>query len=205
MIQPIRIEGDPCLVKQCKHVDLNCSIIKEVLNDMHETLNATATGVGLSAPQLGWLKRIFILGGNTGKISKINFINPVIIELKGSKKRFKEGCLSVPGIFGYVERFQKVRMTWYDENLKQQEQLFKGFEAVVIQHEFDHLEGISFHQRMTKTELKKIQFDLKMLRQGKFDKVPYAIQLHESHVPEVDLEDGSQSFDKYHTNFLKQL
>src|SRR5690606_20512489 len=111
-----------------------------------------AEGLGLAAPQIGVLQRIVVVGFDRsdrypelqGKIEKQVLINPEIEVLDGEKKGFWEGCLSVPDMRGFVERTRKIRMKWYDENEEAHDQIIEGFDAVVYQHECDHLDGVLY-------------------------------------------------------------
>lgn len=141
-------------------------IIEQMKNDLIKKENPK--GVGLAAPQIGVSLRIFIIKPTeTSSISV--FINPEIIskskELaeiqrpKGGKisiRREKklEGCLSIPNVWGYLKRPKKVKLRYIDENGKQQEKEFSGFEATIVQHETDHVNGILFTQKVLKQKQK---------------------------------------------------
>ena len=111
--------------------------IKEIIQDMKDTLNNTKTGVGLSAVQIGVLKQICIVKYN-GKIYTL--INPTITKTRG-EVIFREGCLSVPGVYTEVKRFQKVWVDYIDEEGKTREEAQGGLFSVVVQHEMDHFKG----------------------------------------------------------------
>lgn len=111
--------------------------IKEIIQDMKDTLNNTKTGVGLSAVQIGVLKQICIVKYN-GKIYTL--INPIVTKTRG-EVLFREGCLSVPGIYAEVKRFQKVWIDYIDEEGKTREEAQGGLFSVVVQHEMDHFKG----------------------------------------------------------------
>ena len=102
-------------------------------------------------------------------------INPEIIQLKGARRKDFETCLSVPGIRARVERWQKVKIKYYDLNFCEYVELFKNFEARVVQHELDHLDGIEFYDRISKDELKKIIGSIEKLRRGEIPKLDYKI------------------------------
>lgn len=177
-ILPIHIEGDPILREKCIDISSTYLGLKGFIERMHKTLDATGTGVGLAAPQVGRPVNIFIMGGNNPnvKIPRITFINPEIVQSKGSRKKDFEGCLSVPGVHARVERWQKIKIKYLDENLKEKIRTFKGFEARIIQHEFDHILGISFHERISRDEYIKIENKLEKLRNGDIPKVDYLIK-----------------------------
>lgn len=139
--------------------------LKKILSSMEETLLATydPVGVGLAAPQVGLSLRIFQMKP-TEKSKVTSYINPVIEDFSGdesvpqftnsekvegkkpdsSKDKLLEGCLSLPTIWGNVARKSEVTMSWFDEKGKKQTKKFTGFEAIIIQHEIDHLNGILF-------------------------------------------------------------
>lgn len=136
-IRNIRTMGDPILTKQCKEVKEVTPRIKELIDDMFETMYG-ADGVGLAAPQVGILKRIVVID-TTGE-DPIVMINPRIVETSGEQTG-GEGCLSVPGKTGTVTRPNYVRAVAYDENMQEYE--IEGTEllARAICHETDHLDG----------------------------------------------------------------
>jgi peptide deformylase len=136
-IRKIREMGDPVLTKHCKEVTEVTPRIKELIDDMFDTLYE-ANGVGLAAPQVGILKRIVVIDA-TGE-DPILMINPRILETSGEQEGY-EGCLSVPGKTGYVRRPNYVKAIAYDEELKPFE--IEGTEllARAICHELDHLDG----------------------------------------------------------------
>lgn len=131
--------------KKSREVEKFDSKLRELLDDMKETMEA-ANGIGLAAPQVGILKRIFVIDINDGN-GCIEFINPEIEETEG-EQIFCEGCLSVPGAEGEVKRPGYVKIKAKDRNGK--EFTFKGRElaAVCVSHEYDHLEGILFTDKV---------------------------------------------------------
>ncbi len=136
-LRKIREIGDPVLNKTCKEVTEITPRIRDLIDDMYETLYE-ANGVGLAAPQVGILKRIVVID-TTGE-DPILLINPKIIETSGEQEGY-EGCLSVPGKTGHVKRPNYVKAIAYDENMKSFE--IEGTEllARAICHELDHLDG----------------------------------------------------------------
>lgn len=135
-------EGDPILRKQCREVAEVTERIQMILDDMVETMRA-AGGVGLAAPQVGILRRMFVAQPDPNDEKVYCFVNPEIITLEGSQES-EEGCLSVPGMIGKVERPEKITIKGLDRDGQAQEYTFEGFEAIVMCHEFDHLEGILY-------------------------------------------------------------
>lgn len=111
--------------------------IRELIQDMKDTLLSTQTGVGLSAVQIGSLKRICIIKYNK---ELYTLINPIITRRRG-EVMFNEGCLSVPGVFVDVPRSQKIWITYMDENGKIQQMDQGGLFSIIVQHELDHFEG----------------------------------------------------------------
>lgn len=149
MILPIRLYGDPILRKKCRKVDFSDSTIDHFINDMFDTMYH-AYGVGLAAPQVGESLRIFIIDTSTFFIDKKKytfkrvFINPEIIKIYGKTWKLKEGCLSFPYLIENIKRYEFIQVKYYNELLEKCEEIFQGFPAKVIQHEFDHIEGKLF-------------------------------------------------------------
>lgn len=147
-LRNITVKGEEILAKKCKPVKEITPRIKEACADMLDTMN-DADGVGIAAPQVGIMKRFFIamphvLDEDPVKSSKIYYmINPEITYTEGTQLS-SEGCLSVPGCTGLVERPQKIRIKAQDLDGKEQEYEFEGFEATVFCHENDHLDGILY-------------------------------------------------------------
>lgn len=131
--------GDELLRKKCREVTSFDDRLWVLLDDMYETMK-TANGVGLAAPQVGVLKRAVVVDVGEGKIE---LINPVITSAKG-KQRDKEGCLSAPDVWGYVERPAKVKITAMNRYGKEIKLEGKDLLARAFCHEIDHLNGIIF-------------------------------------------------------------
>ncbi|MGB5823143.1 MAG: peptide deformylase [Proteocatella sp.] len=144
-IRAIRNDGDEVLRKKCKTVETITPRIKELIEDMIDTMYE-ADGVGLAAPQIGVLKRIFVIDVGEGPIV---FINPEILETNGSQTD-DEGCLSLPGLYAPVTRANYVKVKFKNEDLE--ECMMEGEElfARAILHENDHLNGILFKDRVVK-------------------------------------------------------
>lgn len=181
-ILPIHIDGDPILKQKCAEVS-NTPKVKEMVTKMFNTLQSTKTGVGLAAPQVGLPFRIIIIGNEKARILPVAFINPEIIQMKGARRKDMEGCLSVPGVFARVERAQKIKIKYYDTNFNEHVTNFKQFEARVIQHEYDHLDGIEFYDRVGSAEYGEVLGKVEELRKGNIPTVDYEIIYHESHGP----------------------
>lgn len=144
-LRNIVTQGDPILRKHCREVDKVDDRIRMILDDMVETMR-DAKGVGLAAPQIGMMRRIFVAEPEEGRV--YYFVNPEILETEGSQTG-DEGCLSVPGYQGTVERPQRIRIKGLDRDGNMQEYEFKERDAVVMCHEFDHLEGILYIDKST--------------------------------------------------------
>ncbi len=135
--------------------DLGSRELKKLLRDMYDTME-DYDGAGLAAPQIGELRRIFVVGLDHGEnrgYEKKAYINPEIEILNSPSEGSWEGCLSVPGMRGYVERSRKIRIKYYNENGDFEDTIVEGYEAVVLQHEFDHLNGILYVDRIKDTRL----------------------------------------------------
>ncbi len=140
----IRELGDDVLRKETKPVKDVTRRTKTLIEDMFDTMYE-ANGVGLAAPQVGILKKIFVVdvGDEEGNNVPFVFINPEIIEREGVQVGF-EGCLSVPGKSGKVARAEKVKVKAFNEDMEEFELEAEGFLARAIQHEYDHLNGVVY-------------------------------------------------------------
>lgn len=141
-LRNIREEHDPVLRKISKEVKEVTPRIRELIEDMLETMYE-ASGVGLAAPQVGVLKRVIIVDVEEEERDPHVFINPVITEAQGSCNG-TEGCLSVPGVYGFVDRPEKIKVEYLDEEGQSRTLEAEGFFARAICHEVDHLNGILF-------------------------------------------------------------
>lgn len=175
MVLPIVAYGDPILKREADDIEKDYPNLDQLIENMFETMYE-ASGVGLAAPQIGKSIRLFIVDGSPFaededeeedpraqgmKDFKKVFINPVIEEETGDEWGFNEGCLSIPKIREEVFRKEKILVTYYDQNWELQEERFEGYAARIIQHEYDHIEGILFtdHLSILKKRLltKKLQ------------------------------------------------
>lgn len=152
-IRQIRQKGDEILTKKCKNVEIIDEKIKTLSEDMLDTMYAS-DGIGLAASQVGILKRIVVYDVEyfeEGKKPKpVVMINPVITSRSKSMIVVEEGCLSFPNIFENIERHEKVTVEYQDLEGKKKVKHAKDIEAVVIQHETDHLDGTVFLDRLKK-------------------------------------------------------
>ncbi len=139
-LRNIVTEGDPILRKQCRPVGDVTERIRMILDDMVETMRE-ANGVGLAAPQVGIMRRLFVAEPAPEKV--FCFVDPEIVTMEGEQES-EEGCLSVPGMAGTVSRPEKIRIRGLDRDGEMQDCSFEGFDAIVMCHEFDHLEGVLY-------------------------------------------------------------
>lgn len=139
-ISNIVTEGDEILRKKCREITEVTDRIRMTMEDMLETMHSE-NGVGIAAPQVGVMRRMFIAEPEPGRIYYM--INPEILEMEGSQYG-AEGCLSVPGLVGDVERPERIKIKALDLDGNEQVYDFEGFDAVVMCHENDHLDGILY-------------------------------------------------------------
>ena len=145
-IRQIRTLGDPVLTKVCRKVEKITPRIRELIDDMLETMY-DANGVGLAAPQVGVLRRIVVIDVGSEERDPHILINPEIIETDGSQTG-NEGCLSLPGKFGEVTRPNHVKVKALDENMDEFELVGDELLARAICHECDHLDGILYSSKL---------------------------------------------------------
>lgn len=155
-VRPILRIGDPRLRQVSDPVlEFDTPELHTLIDDMFDTMVA-ADGAGLAAPQIGVLKRIMIFGveatpryPDAEAVPSTVLVNPEFTVLDDATAGFWEGCLSVPGMRGYVERPAHIRYRGYDQYGKPFEREVAGFHAIVFQHEYDHLDGILYPDRLT--------------------------------------------------------
>ena len=173
MIYPVVLYGSPILRKISKEIDKDDPGLKKLLEDMWETMYVS-DGVGLAAPQIGKSVRLFVI--DTTALDeedpdlngfKKAFINPKIIEEKGDIFTFTEGCLSLPNIRESVDRPGEIHIQYYDENFKLCDEKYNGVKARVIQHEYDHLQGILFVDKIAPLKKKLLKGKLNDIAKGK--------------------------------------
>ncbi len=173
MIYPIVAYGDPVLKKLAKDITKDELDIKQLIADMFETMQ-NAGGIGLAAPQIGKSIRVFIADASPLEDEKIQgfkkvFINPIILEEFGDDWGYEEGCLSIPGIRGEVVRPSKVRIQYLDENFVEHTEEFDGMPARIIQHEYDHIEGILFTEYLSMLKKQLVKGKLNNISKGDVD------------------------------------
>lgn len=175
MILPIYAYGSQVLRKVSEEIDKDYPELDKFINDMFETMNA-ANGIGLAAPQVGKNIRVIVIDAkqmsedfpdeDLDNFRQV-FINPIIEEEMGEDFTFREGCLSLPRISEEITRPSKIIMTWFDKDWNLQESEFSGIKARILQHEYDHLEGIMWIDRATPLRKKLLQSKLDKIRRGK--------------------------------------
>ena len=180
MILPIVAYGDPVLKKRTSPITVEYPNIKSLILDMYDTMYA-ANGVGLAAPQIGLSIRLFLVdtkpfsdddslsASDSSKLKnfKKTFINPEIIEETGEEWSFNEGCLSIPGIREDVIRKNQIKIRFQDENFVEKTEKFDGLIARVIQHEYDHIEGVLFTDKVSNFKRRLIKGKLSSISKGK--------------------------------------
>lgn len=172
MIYPIVLYGDPILKKKTQEIGEG-EDIQELVNDMFETMYY-ASGVGLAAPQIGKSLRLFVMDSDPieekdGEGFKQAFINPQITEQKGDPWDFEEGCLSIPGIREDIKREPEITIKYFDAEWKEHTKTFSGIRARIIQHEYDHIEGILFTDYLTAFKKRLLKGKLSNISKGKVD------------------------------------
>jgi peptide deformylase len=173
---PIVAYGDPILRRVATAIDpAEYPHIKELVANLFETMYA-AHGVGLAAPQVGLSMRLFVVDASpfgddddSLKDFKRAFINAQVLEEKGDEWPFNEGCLSIPDIREDVHRPKDVRLSYYDEAWKHHEETFTGMAARIIQHEYDHIEGKLFIDKLSPLRKRLISKRLTDISKGIVD------------------------------------
>ena len=165
MILPIVSFGNSILRCKCSPVQEN-QPIEDILKNMYETMY-NAQGVGLAAPQVGLDLSIFIIDttpfcddeNNLIPLKK-EFINPEIIDYSGKDESFNEGCLSIPGLREDVIRKDQIKIRYFDKNFNEHTEKYEGINSRVIQHEYDHLMGVLFTDRVSTLKKKLLKSKL---------------------------------------------
>lgn len=182
MILPILIYGHPTLRKVAKDIDKDYPDLEKFIADFWQTMYF-ADGVGLAAPQVGRSIRMFCVDCSTFAEEepelegfKKLFINAKITSREGEKWTMSEGCLSVPGVNEDVSREEKITIEYYDENWNFHTDVYEGFAARVIQHEYDHLEGKIFTDHCSAIRRRLLKGKLAGISNGKI-RVKYKFTL----------------------------
>jgi len=175
MMLPVTAYGLPILRKVAEEIDKDYPDLDQFIKDMFETMYVS-DGIGLAAPQVNRSIRLFIIDGTPfadkmpemADFKKV-FINPYILEESGKNVSMDEGCLSIPNIREDVNRQDEVTIEYFDENWELKEEKYTGFAARVIQHEYDHLEGIMFTDKISPLRKTLIRRKLQDISKGKVD------------------------------------
>ena len=163
----------PVLRKKSKEIEPDFEGLHQLIEDMYETMY-NADGVGLAAPQIGKSLRLIVIDASeiedesdpSLKDFKIELINPKILKEEGDRWEFNEGCLSLPNIREEVFRKSTILLEYYDRDFNHHEEEFDGVKARIIQHEFDHLEGILFIDKVAPLRKRLLQSRLKAISKG---------------------------------------
>jgi len=182
MILPIVAYGDQILRKKGIEIDKDYPNLEELINNMRETME-NAQGVGLAAPQIGKAIRLFII--NTSPFAESDeleeeekaylkefnrvFINAKILKEDGEEWTFSEGCLSIPNINEDVTRNDTISVEYVDENFKKQKEIIEGLAARVFQHEYDHIEGVLFTDKISSLKKRLLKKKLENISKGKVE------------------------------------
>lgn len=182
MILPIIAYGDPVLRKRATAIDEDYPELDTLISNMWDTMY-NANGVGLAAPQIGLSIRLFVI--DTSPFAedeavpeeekeavenfKQVFINAQMVEESGQKWSFNEGCLSIPDIREDVTRLGDIHITYMDENFEQHTETFTGILARVIQHEYDHIEGVLFTDKLSSLKKRLLKGRLNNISKGKIE------------------------------------
>lgn len=180
MILPIVAYGDPVLKKRGRNIEKDEPGLQELIDNMFETMYS-AQGVGLAAPQIGKSLRLFVVDAapfgedeNDPMAEKVKdfkevFINAEILEQDGEQWTFREGCLSIPDIREEVRREPNIRIRYYDREWNLQEKSLDGYAARIVQHEYDHIEGILFTDHLTPLKRRMLKRKLTDIAKGQVD------------------------------------
>ena len=180
MILPVIAYGDPVLRKVAKVITKDHPKLDEIIANMWET-QYNASGVGIAAPQVGLSIRLFVIDAapfsdddelseeEQGFLSNFKrvFINPTIIEESGDEWAFNEGCLSIPDVREDVFRQEQIVIEYVDENWKKQKETLTGLAARIVQHEYDHIEGVLFTDKLSTLKKRLIKGRLANITKGK--------------------------------------
>ena len=188
MILPIYSYGHPILRQKTDEIDTNYPNLKVLIENMWETMY-NANGVGLAAPQIGLAIRLFIVDASPFaadpeitedekqiiKNFKYVFINPTIVEFGGVSTDFNEGCLSIPDIRGEVTRDDEVTISYYDLDFNHHQLHLTGLASRVVQHEYDHIEGKLFTDKLSPFKRKILKSKLTQIEKGNI-KIDYPME-----------------------------
>jgi peptide deformylase len=175
MTYPIVVYGHPVLRKVAEDIDKDYPDLKNLIDDLFDTMYHSE-GLGLAAPQIGKSVRIFVIdGAPVGEDEpelanfKKTFINAHLVEKNGELFPMNEGCLSIPNLREEVKRESHIRIRYFDENWKYHDDIYDGYKARIIQHEYDHLDGILFVDRINPLRKRLLKGKLKDISKGDFE------------------------------------
>jgi peptide deformylase len=175
MILPITAYGHPILRKVAKNIDKDYPNLEGLISDMFETMYATS-GVGLAAPQINLSIRLIVIDATPytkedpkAEGFKKAMINPVLVEEEGEEWMFNEGCLSIPDVREDILRKPKIRVQYYNERWEYFDETFTSVMARIIQHEYDHLEGILFVDKVSSIRRVLLKRKLLDISKGNID------------------------------------
>ena len=172
MILPIVAYGFPVLKKKAEEINAEYTNLDQLIEDMFETMYE-ANGVGLAAPQIGKSIRLFIVDGSPfgedeegmEDFCKV-FINPTILSEDGKDWNFNEGCLSIPDVREEVSRKPNIKIKYQNENFDWIEEEYEGIKARIIQHEYDHIEGVLFTDYLSPLKRRMLKRKLQDISKG---------------------------------------
>jgi len=175
MIYPIVVYGHAVLRKVAEEIDKDYPGLDRLIPDLFETMYYSE-GLGLAAPQIGKSIRIFVIDGSPvaedepslADFKKV-FINAHIIEKGGEQIPMNEGCLSIPNLREEVTRESRIRITYNDEKWEFHDEIYDGYKARVIQHEYDHLDGIMFTDKVSPLRRRLLKSKLTAISKGRFE------------------------------------
>ncbi|MEM6698161.1 MAG: peptide deformylase [Bacteroidota bacterium] len=172
MILPIYAYGNTVLKKEGEEITADYPNLKELIANMWETME-NASGIGLAAPQIGLPIRLFLVDSHPvfeeeeeDEGMRRVFINAQKIEEDGEEWTYEEGCLSIPDVTGDVERPSRLKLRYMNENFEEKEEVFTGMNARIIQHEYDHIDGVLFTEHLKPIRKKLIKRKLDKIRKG---------------------------------------
>ena len=172
--------GDPMLRQESEDIEPGYPGLEELIANMFESMKES-NGVGLAAPQIGLSIKLFVIDSSEVKNIKDGrkkvFINPEILEYIGKRASYEEGCLSIPNIHEDVVREEKIRIWYQDEHFNEFEEEFDGINARIIQHEYDHLFGKLFIDKISPLKKKLLKRKLNDIINGTVD-VDYPMRFY---------------------------
>lgn len=184
MILPVTLYGDPVLKRKADEILASYTDLQNIIKNMWQTMY-NASGVGIAAPQVGLSIRLFVVDtiqlnekkkSNFQGIKKV-FINPTILSETGDEWKYEEGCLSIPGIREDVFRNQTIKIHYFDEDFNEFTEEYDDINARVIQHEYDHIEGILFTDKLKPLKRKLLLPKLNKIARGEVD-VDYRVKAY---------------------------